>query len=154
MLDLSMTKTHFRILVVCEFLLVIMSGIIDSVFPNETIALLTEYVEALEADWSDTKTIFFGGYGLLALIWVLYTFIGLLWFWDSARLLYLLGFIVFMPIYFFAGINVSSAIGQALADTGNVLSGVILALIYFSPVKSYFVEKSTKGISLTTDNVS
>jgi len=48
-----------------------------------------------------------------------------------------------MPVYFFTGVNVSSATGQALIDTTNVLSGVILALIYFSPVKLYFTEKTT-----------
>ena len=138
-----MTKTHFRILVVCELLLVLISGIIDWVFPDETVALLTKYSDALESDWSNTQAILISGYLLVCVVYFLFSSLGLLLFWNSARLIYLLGFIIFMPVYFFAGVNVSSATGQALIDTTNVLSGVILALIYFSPVKLYFTEKTT-----------
>lgn len=138
-----MTKTHFRILVVCELLLVLISGIIDWVFPDETVALLTKYSDALESDWSNTQAILISGYLLVCVVYFLFSSLGLLLFWNSARLIYLLGFIIFMPVYFFTGVNVSSATGQALIDTTNVLSGVILALIYFSPVKLYFTEKTT-----------
>ena len=149
-----MTKTHFRILVVAEFFLVMMSGIIDSIFPNEVVALLTEYADTLESDWSETQTILIGGYLLSCIVYYLYTFLGLFLFWNSTRLIYLLGFFVFIPVYFFIGVDVASATGRVLFGATDVLAGFILALIYFSPVKSYFMEKSPPAISPTTDTVS
>jgi len=130
-------------LVVFYFLLGIISVFFDFAFPNETLDLVIAYEETLETDWSDTKWFFMGGFALLAVIFSFYIFIGLLLFWDSARLIYLIGFFIFMPVYFFTGVIVSSATGQALFDISSVLSGVILALIYYSPVKSYFTEKTT-----------
>ena len=115
-------------------------------FPDETLELVTDFVETLEEDWSELKMFLIVGLGLLGLLLSCYSFIGLLLFWNSARLIYLLGFIFSIPVYPFLDISVSSGTNLALCDTATVLSGVILALIYFSPVKTYFIEKPTQSI--------
>ncbi len=149
-----MTKTQFRLLVVVSFLMSIICGIWDMVVQNETVGRMSEYYTTLEAEWSDTKMILMTGYFLLALVWTFYTFLGLLLFWNSARHIYLLGFIVFLPMYWVAEVIVSSGVAQTLCDTAMVLSGFILALIYYSPVQSYFIKKSTPAISPTNEKAS
>ncbi len=113
-----------------------------------------EYSETLEPEWSDNMMILMGGYFLLGLVITFYTFLGLLLFWNYARHIYLLGFILSLPMYWVAEIIVSSGVAQALCDTVFVLSGFILALIYFSSVKTFFVEKATSEISPSIDKVS
>ena len=145
-----MTKTQFRILVVLSLFFGVLAVVSDLVISNPILYQVTVYAESLEAEWSaDTKTYIGISIGVLLIIYLIYTFIGLLFFWNNARLFYLAGFIVSIPFYFyfyfyFLGIVVVSPIGGLLYDSSNILSGMILALIYFSPVKQYFTERSNK----------
>jgi len=141
-----MTKTQFRALVIISLFLDTSCVLFDLTFPNETLDLVTEFSEALQTDWSKSKMYLIGGFGLLGIFSICYSFIGLLLFWNSARLIYLLSFIIFIPVYPFLGISVSSATSLALCESASVLSGVILALIYFSPIKSDFTEKSLNSM--------
>ena len=137
-----MTIKQFRILVVLSFVLGILGGFSHLIFANPVLDQIIEYSHSLMPQWSDTKIHILTAVGVLAGLYFIYIFIGLMLFWNSARLLYLVGFIAFIPLYLALGITVISPIEQILLDASNVLAGMILALIYFSPIKQRFTEKS------------
>ncbi len=140
-----MKKIHFRILVIVSFFLSIFGGFADLIISDPIVNQITEFAESIEPEWSDAKLFTILGFVILWIIYIIYTFVGLLLFWNIARHIYLAGFIIIIPMYFIVGVTVTSGIEQALYDAGSVLSGVLLALIYFSPVKQFFVGKSNRN---------
>ena len=137
-----MTIKQFRILVVLSFVLGLLGGFSHLIFNNPVLDQIIEYSNTLTPQWSDTKINILTGVGVVSALYFLYIFIGLMLFWNSARLLYLAGFIAFIPLYLALGITVISPIEQVLLDASNVLAGMILALIYFSPIKQRFTDKT------------
>lgn len=135
-----MTRTQFRILVVVSFVLSLVGGVVDLIVPDPIVEEVTSYAESLEPEWSDARLFALMGFLLLGIVYVIYTLLGLLLFWNMARHVYLAGFFFLIPMYLVLGVTVTSGIGQILYDAGSVLSGVILALIYFSPVKDFFTK--------------
>lgn len=136
-----MTAKTFRILVAAEILLII--GIVVCAFathhqlPEE----LKRYDLGAE-DSADTEIrtgewiLVFGAVSIAALLVI--SMIGLLFLWRPARLLYTLSYVAGIPILLFSGPSVSTAITETVTELSSFLSGVIWALLYFSPIKQYF----------------
>lgn len=135
-----MSKTQFRLLVIASFAFSIFGSMADLIFSDPLVKQISEYAESLEPEWSDTRIYVSIGYVLICIFYMLYTFLGLLLFWNSARHVYLAGLIILTPLCPALGIGVmiTSGISQALYDIGSILTGVVLALIYFTPIKKHF----------------
>ncbi|MGH1486647.1 MAG: hypothetical protein ACRBCI_10545 [Cellvibrionaceae bacterium] len=144
-----MTKVHFRLLVVLSFLLPVIGGIYDYVWPNSLLDQASEYVLSIETETSDTED-------LLTTIWLavlvvisITSVIGLLLFKRWGRQLYIAAFLVAAPFPFFSGIVVYGAIGQISNDLSFLLSGMIISLMYFSPLSKEFKKRGhSKSIGI------
>ena len=73
----------------------------------------------------------------LLILWLVST-IGLFFFWRPARMLYVVTMIFGLLAMPFFGPYVDVGLGAMLEDAATIISGVILALVYFSPVKELF----------------
>jgi hypothetical protein len=164
------TKRTLRLLVIAELLLIltgVVTAIMESSLPetwrlyqelrtvgdftseSETAvepaeeSLVSEVAEEPGTEGSftmrDWMTI---GIGIPLVIALLASSIGLFFFRPFARPLYLattLGSILIVPLY--GGPYVVSGWMQTLDDIGLILSGVILATIYWSPLKELFEKR-------------
>jgi hypothetical protein len=138
-----MQRNQFRALVVFTLLLTILSIVYDFFCADPIAEKLFAYQDILEPDWSDTKLYLLAGTISLAVLTALVGFVGLLVFWNFARHLFLSACVLFLVITPFIGPYITSGANQALYNVVNVLSGLILGLVYFSPVKHYFVSETS-----------
>ena len=133
-----MSKKQFQILVIFSYLLAIFAGLFDLIWPNPVADQALDYIIELEGEVSDAKAILFAVLVFLEIVFIIVCLVGLLKFKSWGRKLYLASFLLMLPLYPLMGIYVSSGLGQLFADVAMILSGVILALIYYSPVAKYF----------------
>jgi len=140
-----MKKNQFRALVVFTLLLTVLSIVYDFFYADAIAKKLFRYQEILEPDWSATKFYLVVGTITIASLAVLAGVVGLLLFWNFARHLFLFASVLLLVITPFMGPYIASGVNQTLYSVVNLLSGLILGLVYFSPVKSYFAGK-TKGM--------
>ncbi|GAA6152817.1 hypothetical protein [Pseudoteredinibacter isoporae] len=132
-----MSRLSFRILLVFSFLLGIASGFVDELIVNEEMDLITQCM-ANSADMSITEhNAFLFAVVMVGSLAILTAYAGLFFFLRWARYLYLVSFAL-MPFTIFFGPDVSSGLQGFFTDIANVLSGVILVLIFFSPLKDEF----------------
>ena len=132
----AMTKNQFRSLVVFTFLLTILSIVYDFFYADAITEKLFVYQDILEPDWSDTKLYLLAGTISITVLAALAGFVGLLVFGNLARHLFLFACVLFLVITPFIGPYIASGVNQTLHDVVNLLSGLILALVYFSPVRN------------------
>jgi len=107
-----------------------------------TTSLLPEELQAYEravaeADYSTREWVLLG-VAIVLLICVLVSNIGLFVFWRPARLLYfctLMGGVALAPFY---GPYVDAGWGTLFGEAAMIISGVILALIYYSPLRGLY----------------
>ncbi|MBE0378953.1 hypothetical protein PPRY_a1507 [Pseudoalteromonas prydzensis ACAM 620] len=78
--------------------------------------------------------------GILVAVAVVASYAGLLFFKSWARHIYVASFVLALPTYFMGGLIVTSGLEDLLYDLSMLMSGAVVALIYFSPVKEYFVD--------------
>lgn len=135
-----MTKSKFRLLVVFSMLFSILGGVFDVLFPGFIEEELLSCQEEIEEEIFDSAVmlIVVGLFSVVGVAMAIISFFGLLKFWGPARHIYLAGFLIFIPIIPALGITITSGVAQILYDVGSLTSGMILALIYFSPVKELF----------------
>jgi hypothetical protein len=127
-----------RTLIVAEVGLVVLS-VVGSLL---TEVLLPEPLQAyLETEFEGDLTTFEVAMLVaavpLVILWLVSS-IGLFFFWRPARLLYVVTMIFGMLATPFFGPYVDAGLGAMLEDAATIMSGVILALVYFSPVKELF----------------
>ncbi len=134
------TKTTFRLLILAEILLRIGDGVADHFGESSLPEALRNFPYE---NWYDgaSKTVLVTMAGCLALLVLgqIGAYVGLLLFWRPARALYLalvVGEILFTS--FFSSFYVGPALSFGLAEASRVVAGVILALVYWSPVKALF----------------
>ncbi|NRA24823.1 MAG: hypothetical protein HRU08_10200 [Oleispira sp.] len=133
-----MTKNQFRALTISSILLACLSGFYDYFWPDALIEQVMDYAYDIEPDYMEENELIF--FTIMAVIVVLgiASLIGVLMFKNWGRYLYIAGFILMFPLYPFFGIAVYSGYGQAFYDLSMLLSGAIIALMYYSPVAKYF----------------
>jgi hypothetical protein len=131
-----MSRQAFRGWVVFSIVLMIAWIVADFA----TVGQLPEDLrEFRQADPELTPVMAAAIFGAIAIM-VLYliALAGLLAFWRPARVLYLVATIGGFLLVFFVGPSVTTAISEGLAYLDCALSGFILALLYFSPIKAHF----------------
>ena len=149
-----MDKKPFQFVVICTMLISLFSGFYDLLFTHSLVDSINHYIASVEPQHSDTEYWVFTLYGIFMLTAVLAGFIGLLMFRPWAPAVYLVGYFLSFPAYYFNGLFVSSPTAQILYDFSMMLSGFILALIYFSSLKDKFakVESEIKQVTTVSDN--
>ena len=135
-----MKKNQFRALVVLTLLLTVLSTVYDFFCADAIAEKLFAYHDILEPDWSAAKFYLVTGTICIAALTGLVGAWGLLVFWSFGRHLFLFSSILFLAITPVIGPYIASGANQTLYSVVNVLSGLILGLVYFSPVKNYFVK--------------
>jgi hypothetical protein len=138
-----LTKRALRFLIVAEILLAIIGGVLTvfttSLLPEE----LQVYEQAVaEADYTAREWVLLG-VGIALLVLVLISSIGLFVFWRPARLLYLMTLIVGVLLAPFYGPYVDAGWGTLFEEVAMIISGVILALIYYSPLRDLYERPRT-----------
>lgn len=83
------------------------------------------------------------GLGLAALMVLIVSWFGLLFFWRPARWLFLGSEVLILPLMVLLGPSVMHGAEYALESASHLTSGAIMAMAFFSPVKTRFA-KSTK----------
>jgi hypothetical protein len=132
------SKGFLRTLIVGEIVL----GIVSIVVSLLTRSSLPEPLRAfLDAESKAEMTA--GVLSLLATtIWLiilsLVASIGLFFFWRPARILYLIAVAANLLLTPFSGPYVDAGWGTTFLQAGFIVSGFILALIYFSPLKDLY----------------
>lgn len=135
------TKGLLRTLIVAELLIAIISVVVslftEFMLPEPLRAFLEAESEA-EITMRDVVMI---AVGIPLIILLLVSSIGLFFFWRPARILYSLAVILGLAMTPFFGPYVDAGWGTTFEEASIVISGVILALIYFSPLRDFY-EKS------------
>jgi hypothetical protein len=133
-----LSKSTFRLLLVAEVLFhisaVVVTALTAWLLPIELRAFMRT---APTSDFSTADWVVFGQ-GVIFIVVFLASRIGLFVFWRRARKLYLVSVIILLGLTPFFGPYIDAGWGQALDSAALVSSGLILALIYFSPLSQNF----------------
>lgn len=133
-----MSKNKFRLLIISSLIFAILAGIYDYLWIDPVSEQIMDYAYEIEPEIVGTQLIVILAVGILAIVFAIISFIGLLLFKSWAKPLYLAGFVLFMPLYPFFGVTVYSGASQIFYDLSLIASGAILALLYFSPVSEFY----------------
>lgn len=133
---MKITKNQFRALIIAEIVVALLGGFYEF-FAVDTLPaplqdyLSSQYDDAGESGWTNTALMF------CAILAIVVT-VGLFMFKPWARLLNL----IMWPVSFVAtiaiGISITTGLGAALYELSIGISGVVLALTYYSPLKTEF----------------
>lgn len=134
----SMSKIHFRILIIISPVLALLAEIYEYIWPDEILKNILDYAEKVEPSIEGIKLITLVTLLAIGIVLALIVLFGLLMFKSWARPLYLAGFILMIPGYLFLGVTIHSGAGQLLLDLSSITSGAIVVLIYYSPVTTFF----------------
>lgn len=138
-------KNVFRSIVVLSLLLSVASGLYDFIFSSELIDTL--WVVAYEADLGfQPEGISMQIVYAIILLLLVFSMVGLLLFKWWGRIAFLLCGLLGFPVIAMSGPQIYSGVSSVLYDLSNILSGVILVLIYYGPMSKYFkkIETSDK----------
>jgi len=127
----------FRIVVVMSLLLSVLSGVCDFIIPNEPLEKLILYSLELEPVGYEFGMLEIG-FIVIGLTLVLVAFVGLMLFKNWGRVAFILCGVVGLPYMIIGGPYISSGLGGSLYDLSNVASGVVLAMMFLSPISDKF----------------
>jgi putative Mn2+ efflux pump MntP len=137
------TKRAFRFLLVAEVLLAIIGSIVAVFTESQLPEALQAYEQAeAEAEFTTREWVLLG-VGVVFLVPFLVSRIGLFAFWRPARRLYFWTAIGGVTLAPFFGPYVDAGWGQLFNEVAMIISGVILALIYYSPLREFYEEPKT-----------
>jgi hypothetical protein len=130
-------RNLFRVLVLLSLVLAVMSATCDFIFPNELVEKLFDYYFELKPMDIEVNPIDIGLL-VLMLVLLLAALSGLLLFKNWGRIAFVLcggvGFLIIMM----NGPYITSGLSGVLYDLSNIASGMVLAMMYLSPVSEEF----------------
>lgn len=144
--DLRVPKTLFRLLVIGEIVLGILTIIVHTLTESTLPPPLLEYVESQPSGSITGLDIFLFAAAAGILIMLVVSSVGLLVFWRPSRLLYLLTLVVALLIAPLLGPEVNTGWEAPFDEAASVVSGAILALAYFSPIKVLFEKPANPSL--------
>lgn len=136
--SLFMSKNQFRALVVLSYLSPFLGVFYDYFFPNLLVDRVVDYVHGLEYGVLMSNPMVFLVLSAITFVVYVTSFVGILPFKSWARHLCLIGFLPLLPVSTLMGITIYSGWEQFFYDISILLFGVLLALVYYSPVTQYF----------------
>jgi hypothetical protein len=134
----QMTKQNFRILVVLEWLIII-SGLVvyfltKAALPSE----VREYLENQNSAPLTTADMIFFCVSVVLILLTIVTSIGLFFFKRWSKTLLLLSYVVTILLTPTHTVYINTGWTELLFTVGDILGGMILALVYFSPISTAF----------------
>jgi hypothetical protein len=142
-----MTKANFRILLTISFFLGYFGAFYDFIFTNELLEKINTYSEQITPVWSDEKSLLIGGFYIILILVDFGVFVGLFFFYNFARLLYIPILVVGYIASLFLGVLSVTSISWVLCSIATLLAGIVLYALFTEPVKSYFTNRA-EGSSL------
>ena len=139
------TKTTLRLLIVAQFLIGI-GGLVVATFarPASTVAL-SDKAEPFEYGLPlSFATILLACFIVIAVA-ALVSWIGLFVFWRPARPLFLITTMLLLLPTLLGGPHVSDGLSATLWEVVSIITGVILGLVYFSPLKDLYEKKRVEA---------
>lgn len=138
-----LTKRSLRILIIVDLVLIAVGvavGIVSEAWLPEPLRAFEQ--ARAEADMMPREWILVG-LGIPVIIAVLVASIGLMCFWRPARPLYLARIVVAAVLMPLSGPYITSGWAEAIESVSLTVSGVVLALIYFSPLRDLYARPQT-----------
>lgn len=140
------TKTSLRLLIIAEVVLGI--GSVVAYYLGET--SLPEALRFFESEKFDDTAgpalIIVLGLMVLLLLALIVAWIGLFVFWQPARLLYLVTTVLALLLMPFFGPYVETGLSYTLTEAASIVAGIILALVYFSPLKELYERREPEAV--------
>src|SRR5688572_6581901 len=122
--------TFFRILIVTDFALAMLTIAAEIAFSSTLPPPLREFVHRSWFDFSAGGVfLFFLGTGVILATTI--SWVGLFLFWWPARGIYVAAWIVWLVLLVAAGPSVMTGAGAALHTAEAVIGGLLIALMYF-----------------------
>jgi hypothetical protein len=141
-------KNAFRLLIIAEAVTAISVFILDTVYEKKLPIKLQEYLSSYYNQPSSPLDFFGGYFGLLLLILFVISWIGLFYFWNPARLIYVFGWAASIAILPFGGPYVGHQIPSIFDTIHTLIGGIIIGVIFFSPIRDMF----QKALGLTSQS--
>ena len=138
-----LTKRSLRILIVADLVLIAVGvavGIVGEAWLPEPLRAFEQ--ARAEADMTPRDWILLG-VAIPLSIAVLVASIGLMCFWRPARPLYFASIVVAAVLMPLGGPYITSGWSEAFESVSLTVSGVVLALIYFSPLRDLYARPQT-----------
>ena len=132
------SKVFLRTLIAAEVALCIISVVVSLLTESALPDPLRAFLDAeAKAEMAARDMMLFAAATPLFILLVVSS-VGLFFFWRPARILYLIDTVAGLVVAPFFGPYVDAGWGTALGEVATIVSGVILALIYFSPLKDLY----------------
>jgi hypothetical protein len=141
-------KTFLRVLILTELILGVLYLLSSSYFEAGLPEPLRSYEEQHGGDLAGWQWYFIPTLALVALA----ARVGLFVFWRPARLIYLVTILVDSIARPFGGPNVDPAFSQMLNEAALIISGVVLALVYFSPAKDLYEKPKNECLKVGVES--
>ena len=139
------SKGFLRTLIVAEVGLGLLSVVVSSLTETLLPEPLRAFLKAESEAEMTARTMIMGALTIALLVLWLLSSVGLFFFWRPARMLYLVVTVVGLLVAPFFGPYVDAGWGTAFDEASLIGSGVILALIYFSPLKNLYEKPAALG---------
>lgn len=137
-----LTKRNLRLLVIADLLLVVLGVVVGLLSEDSLPEPLRVFVRAqreADRDADLTTNEWIGvAIGFPLIIAMLVSHVGLFLFWRPARVLYVASLIGLIALSLFLGPHVSTGWVQAIDTASLTITGMVLALIYWSPLKELY----------------
>jgi len=134
-----LSKSTFRLLLAAEVFFHISGVVVSALTANLLpIELRTFMRTAPTADFSTSSDWVVLGQGVIFLGVFFASRIGLFVFWRRAREIYLVSVILLVGLTPFFGPHIDAGWGRALDSLAFISSGLIFAIVYFSPLSQNF----------------
>jgi len=129
----------FRILVLADIILALSTIAAEFAFHSTLPASLQKYVVTSFFEWDVTgPALFIFWLGIVAATVV--SWVGLLLYWWPARGIYVGSWIAMLVLILASGPSVLTAPGAVLDTLEHIVSGLVIAMMYFTDVKTLFEE--------------
>lgn len=133
-------------MIIATFVLSVLGGTFDWFILNDEVRNVSNYADELGQVRSAIGTRVLFVVALVATVAMLVAYVGLFFFWNAARYIYLLLFAGMVVVVPFLGTYVSSGEQKLIVDLSNVFSGFLLAAIFISPIKSHFDKRASVAV--------
>jgi hypothetical protein len=137
-LEATISVRLFRILLIAEWVIVAVGGVVSVWSEAFLPAPLKEYVDAIAKTPYTVRDQVLLGVGMLLLLLAIVVTIGLYRLRNWARALLVLNLVLGLLGSLFYGPYVETSVGRTFSDLGVLLEGAIVALVFLPPVSGYF----------------
>ena len=146
--SISMSTAQFRYLLIASLALGVAGGFFDTIFPSAVPEVLMQAHEYYTDNLSTSMAVYSIIIAIVGLIGYIAAFIGLFTFRPWAPNVAVFSTVLLILASPAMGASVFSGWAYALTELSSTLWGIVLAVVYFSPIKDKFTtSRSEHGIT-------